>query len=109
MVYAGDVLYLTNGQAVDPFVPRLLGTFPITGPLAVDAERNEAFFSASSSSSSLIHEVRVYDTRDFTLLRSMPVPLPTTSFNTVSQILRWGATGLVLNSSTGAKFMTIGN
>lgn len=109
MVYADDVLYLTTGQAIDPFVPRLVGTFPVSGPLAVDADRKEAFFSGTTFNSSFIHEVRVYDTRDFTLLRSMPVPLPTSSFNPVTQILRWGSTGLVLNSSTGLKFMTIGN
>ncbi|HYO97333.1 MAG TPA: hypothetical protein VER33_22635 [Polyangiaceae bacterium] len=110
MVYANDVLYFTNGQAIDPFVPKLVGTFPMTGPLAVDAARHEAFFYGPAATG-YTYEVRVFDTRDFTLLRSLPVPSPNPSpiYYTITAIRRWGATGLVISSTSGLKFMTIGN
>jgi len=69
--------------------------------------RNEAYFAPAPSYSAT--EVRVFDTRSFTLLRTIPIPLPTTtSYVTTQQFFRFGATGLILNSSAGLKFMTIG-
>ena len=104
MVYANDVLYMTSGQVVDPFVPKLLGTFPAQGAMAIDSQRHEAYFPGTSS---VTPEVRVYDTREFTLLRTMPVPVPISTYASITQLLRWGPSGLVLNTSAGLKFMKV--
>lgn len=107
LLLAGDILYYTTGQAYDPQLGRIVGTFPATGPVAVDVARNEAYFFVASSSSLTSSEVRVYDTRSFTLLRSLPVAVTTSYYAQASQLLRYGDNGLVLNLSTGVKFISI--
>lgn len=104
---AGDIIYYTNGQAYDPQLGRIVGTFPATGPIVVDVARNEAYFFVASTSSLTSSEVRVYDTRNFTLLRSVPVAVTTSYYSQASQLLRFGDSGLVLNLSTGVKFISI--
>lgn len=104
---AGDILYYSSGQAYDPQLGRVVGTFPSTGPVAVDVARHEAYFFANYfSSPSYMSEVRVYDTRTFTLLRTMPFP-GTTSVSSANQLLRFGDSGLVLNLSTGIRYISI--
>jgi hypothetical protein len=84
-------------------VPRLIGTFPATGAMTVDPARREAYFYGGTSAP----EIRVYDTRDFILVRTVAMPT-NTSYYSATQMLRWGANGLVVNLSNGGiKFVTI--
>jgi hypothetical protein len=102
MVYAGNLLYLDTGQVIDTSAPHLVGTFSRSGPFALDLSRNEIFISVGYST----YGVNVYDTRTFTLLRTLQPQFPNDLFYT-DKVIRWGDSGLVLNSSSeGMLFMT---
>ena len=107
LLLAGDILYYSTGLAYDPQLGRIVGTFPSTGPVAVDVARHEAYFFASYVSLSSTSEVRVYDTRTFTLLRSIPFQGTTSLSASATQLLRFGDNGLVLNLSTGVRYISV--
>jgi hypothetical protein len=99
MTYVDGLLYLSTGQVLDIAASQLVGTFPDSGPYAIDPERHEAFFADPSDRSA----VRVYDTDTFTLSRE----LPNRKDYAATQVLRWGDTGLILSSPVyGLVFMS---
>jgi DNA-binding beta-propeller fold protein YncE len=96
-VIAGSRVYATSGAVLDPTVPKLLGSFPTSGAIAVDPKLNEAYIAASTST------INVYDTTTFTVKRTLAV----SGVSSILQILRAGAHGLVIGHSGGLKIVPL--
>jgi hypothetical protein len=96
-IISGSRIYATSGAVLNPQVPKLLGSFPTSGPIAVDAALNEAYIAASGTT------INVYDTTTFTLKRALVV----SGVSSISQILRAGASGLVIRHSGGLKVIPL--
>lgn len=91
IVYADGAIYATSGAIVDPQVPGLLGTTAGSGPVAVDPALQEVYYGTSATS------IAVYDTTTFLWKRDLSLP----GSGTPQQLIRWGASGLAMRTSTG--------
>ncbi len=96
LLYDGGIVFDQRGVVVDPSGPTVLGTLVVTGPIAAATEIHRAFTATSTG-------VAVSDLSSFTTVRTIPY---TTSLSSPKQIVRWGATGLaVATTSTIATFI----
>ena len=99
----GSLLYLSTGAIIDPITLANKGNFPLVPglpvhALVVDGTTSRAIFASDgpsipASSSSLIQG---FDTRTLAAVGSFNMPVGGANF-----LVRWGSSGLVMNSSAG--------
>lgn len=93
-----NVLYSTNGVAVDPTTGATLGTYPGVGfasSVVADEARDEVYFLTGSS-------IRVYRLSTFTFLESIAVAGVSGS---TDDLVRWGSDGLAFRTTNGQVFL----
>lgn len=92
IVFHAGFLYASNGWAIDPLAKNIEGTYQnADGAVAVDASLNEVYFTAQSNA------VLVYERDAFVFERQVPL---TGMSGSPIRIVRWGATGLAVASSS---------
>lgn len=95
--YDAGRLYSPGGEVVDPTTdpPSLVGTYPsnpFTVAVAPDSSNNRVYFLDSGG------DIDVFDQAGFSLVRSIPVTLPSGSSFAEGDLVRWGANGLAFRT-----------
>jgi hypothetical protein len=95
-VYAGGILYGSDGEIVDPAAPAVVGRFGGAGLVDVALDRNEAYFVQGSST---VENISVFDASSHALLVS--TDLPGKWIMNAGRLVHWGSDGLAFIDFSG--------
>lgn len=93
--YADGRIFTRNGEVASVAEPMIVGTLPTVGPLAIAPEIARAFTLTPNG-------IAVSDLTTFTPVRVIAYP---SGFGGSLKIIRWGAQGLALMTSTSIAFL----